>query len=385
LPYPDVLGERETLELCFNRSIARYGDGEFKLAIGRKCVSQVYDPKLGQELRAILETKSAALPAIPNGKKSPRAESWAKYAEPPYAFRFADQVYGSAFISRPDSAPWIDTPEYWNRVFDLWRGKDVVLAVGDRRSIREEMLHEAASLRIVNGMRQHTYQIIDRLEEEIGKPSGPVLMCLGATATVLAERLAKKGVHALDLGHIGMFWRHAGIYRYALDDLTSPGYRAQLQQLRARVPGAGTAQSTPPRSAYIEELQPETILDYGCGEMKLAEALAPRRVMGYDPGIPGRESMPKPVDLVVSTDVLEHVEPKKIDAVLDHIFRLAGKGAYLVIATRPAKAVLPDGSNAHKIVEPAAWWVAKLQEQGWKGPDRIVDVPGREVRLWLRK
>jgi hypothetical protein len=88
------------------------------------------------------------------------------------------------------------------------------------------MLSEAASLRVVNGMRQHTYQIIDRFEEEIGKPSGPVLMCLGATATVLAERLAKKGVHALDLGHIGMFWRHAGIYRYQLDDLTSPAYRA---------------------------------------------------------------------------------------------------------------------------------------------------------------
>jgi hypothetical protein len=102
--------------------------------------------------------------------------------------------------------------------------------------------------------------------------------------------------------------------------------------------------------------------------MKLAEALAPRRVMGYDPGIPGRESMPKPVDLVVSTDALEHVEPAKIDAVLDHIFRLAGKAAYLVIATRPAKALLPDGSNAHKIVSRRRGGSQKLQEQGWKGP-----------------
>jgi hypothetical protein len=176
LPYPEVLGEHETLELCFTRSIARFGDGEFKLAIGRKCVSQVFEKKLGAELRAILETKSEALPAIPNGKPSPRRESWERYAQEPFAFKFADQAYGSAFISRPDSAPWIDTPEYWDRVFDLWRGKDVVLAVGDRRSIRPEMLHEAKSLRIVNGMRQHTYQMIDQIEEEIGKPSGTVIM-----------------------------------------------------------------------------------------------------------------------------------------------------------------------------------------------------------------
>lgn len=386
MPYPDVLGEEETLEQCFTRSIARYGDGEFNLAIGRKCVSQVADPKLAAELRSILENKSAALVAIPNGKKSPRAASWAKFAEHPYSFRFADQVYGSSFISRPDSAPWIDTPKYWDRFFDLWRGKDVVLAVGDRRSIRGEMLTEAASVRIVNGMRQHTYQIIDQIEEEIGKPAGTVLMCLGATATVLAERLAKKDVHALDLGHAGMFWRHAGIYRYGLDDLTSPNYRAQLQKLReTRSWGKDGAKHAAEIIAYIDELQPETILDYGCGEQKLAAALTPRRVMGYDPGIPGRESMPKPVDLVISTDVLEHVEPDKIDAVLDHIFRLAAKGAYLVIATRPANALLPDGTNAHKIVQPPAWWIAKLQEQGWKGAHRVEERPGREVRLWLRK
>jgi len=52
---------------------------------------------------------------------------------------------------------------------------------------------------------------------------------------------------------------------------------------------------------------------------------------------------------------LEHVEPDRLGNVLDHIRRLSGKGCYIVIATRPAAAILPDGRNAHLIVKDADW------------------------------
>ncbi len=47
----------------------------------------------------------------------------------------------------------------------------------------------------------------DRYDEVLERVSTParVLICLGATATVMAVDLCKKGVHAIDLGHIGMF------------------------------------------------------------------------------------------------------------------------------------------------------------------------------------
>jgi hypothetical protein len=49
--YPEVLGERETLEAIHTgRSIARYGDGELRVALGRKCVSQEADENLAREL-----------------------------------------------------------------------------------------------------------------------------------------------------------------------------------------------------------------------------------------------------------------------------------------------------------------------------------------------
>ena len=75
--------------------------------------------------------------------------------------------------------------------------------------------------------------------------------------------------------------------------------------------------------------------------------------------------MPKPCEMVVCTDVLEHVEPDKLDAVMDHIFRLTGKLAYFVISTRFANAVLPDGRNAHLSIHDADWWITGLRELGW--------------------
>jgi hypothetical protein len=77
--YPEVLPERETLEAILSgRSIARYGDGELRVALGRKCVSQEADPKLAKELRAILaDEQNGLLVGIPNiASKTPKAESW---------------------------------------------------------------------------------------------------------------------------------------------------------------------------------------------------------------------------------------------------------------------------------------------------------------------
>lgn len=386
MKYPAVLSEDQTLACANVMNLARFGDGELRIAAGGTCVSQrEKHPKLVAELRQMLaKPRAGCLVCIPNvNSKTPKAESWSNYTDPKFAGLYGLKEYGSAFITRPDSAPWIDVPDYWNRVRDLWRGKDVILVVGDKKSLTQEMLSHAASVREVTGPRQNAYSEIDRIEEEIGKPSGRVLICLGVTATVLAWRLASKGVHALDLGHIGMFMKHAGAYRYTLDDLASPKYRKQIADLHDSTKWGGDgAKHVEDVAAFANLLEATTILDYGCGRGELAKALEPRRVSQYDPGIPGKEGMPKPCDLVVCTDVLEHVESEKVCAVLDHLHRLTGKGAYLVIATRQANAVLPDGRNAHLTVEPGSWWMDRVKEAGFNVV-RSIDKPEREVRLWL--
>lgn len=378
-----MVNEDDTIDLALaGMSLARFGDGELRLAVGADAISQrERSPQLMAELRAMLKERPGnCLVCIPNiDSATPKADSWAKYADPKFVSLYGQQVFGSSFITRPDSAPWIDRPDYWDKVEQLWRGRDIVMVLGDEKSLTPERCASAASIRVVQGPRKNAYAEVDRLEAEIGTPSGPVLMCLGVTATVLAARLAVKGVHALDLGHIGMFRRHAGAYRYTPGQLVSNGYRGTLQAMHASQRwGADGHKHADAVRALVDEVQPATILDYGCGRGELANALLPLRVSGYDPGIPGREGMPKPCDLVVCTDVLEHVEESKIDNVLGHLAALTGKALYLVIATRPANAVLPDGRNAHLLVESPDWWLAKIDALGFARCE-VSSRPGREM------
>ena len=104
-----------------------------------------------------------------------------------------------------------------------------------------------------------------------------------------------------------------------------------------------------------------SILDYGCGKGTLKKALG-WEISEYDPCIPGKDTPPEPHDCVVCTDVLEHIEPEHLDAVLSDLKRLMRRSGFLVIATRPAKKTLPDGRNAHLIVKPPEWWRHKLEE-----------------------
>jgi hypothetical protein len=107
-----------------------------------------------------------------------------------------------------------------------------------------------------------------------------------------------------------------------------------------------------------------SILDYGCGKSTLAQALAEKGIViaEYDPAIPGKDAPPEPAELVIAGDVLEHVEPECLDAVLAELKRLAQRKLIVVIDTKPAGKTLPDGRNAHLIIEDAKWWGARLSK-----------------------
>ncbi len=120
-----------------------------------------------------------------------------------------------------------------------------------------------------------------------------------------------------------------------------------------------------------QEAEAKSVLDYGCGQGTLNIALHQKFgalsfvLYHYDPAIPGVDERPEPADLVVCGDVLEHVEPECLYAVMSDLRDLAKRAVFLVVATRPAKKVLADGRNAHLIVEPAAWWLPKIMDR-WR-------------------
>lgn len=210
MKYPDVIGEMETLDLVLSgRSLARYGDGEFKMArqpgIGIK--SQRADRELSRRLASILHESGDCLVGIPNvHSATPKAEFWGKVT--PWAAKMLSphRQYVSSFVSRADSAPWINTPEYWSKVEQLWRGLDVMVVRGSGKVFRLRAMVGATSITEILGPRNSAWSSYADLIKRIGHPDR-VLISLGPTATVMAVELCARGVHAIDVGHMGAFYR----------------------------------------------------------------------------------------------------------------------------------------------------------------------------------
>ena len=139
--YPRVVSETETLDAVLaGKSLTRYGDGEFRLAMGgAKNISQVAHPKLERELVDILKIKQDfCLVAIPDmNQLSPKWWFWKKYVNTYPRMLSHEITYYSQFITRPDSAPVIDVPEFSDRMEGLWRDQEVVLVRGSERSLVE--------------------------------------------------------------------------------------------------------------------------------------------------------------------------------------------------------------------------------------------------------
>ena len=148
--------------------------------------------------------------------------------------------------------------------------------------------------------------------------------------------------------------------------LISPEYLEQNKALHARTTyGAGSFRWSDLVTNLRDELGATTVLDYGCGRGTLGIALGnPEWLSEYDPAIPGKDTVPeKAVDLVVCTDVLEHIEPENLGEVLEHLRKLARKALFLVISTRPSSKTLNDGRNAHISLMSPAEWRAVLEEK----------------------
>lgn len=207
------MGEGLTLQCALDgMSIGRFGDGELKIAMGRDAKSQAHDPQLADMLRQILARPRpgflACIPNIAGQVRSPKEAFWSQYRGPKYASLYrSSTVYGSSFITRPDSAPEYLGAPYFERLAQLWAGRDVVLVGGSGKSLQPSDLAGAASVKHVEAPRQHAFSAYPFLLQRLKDETRLVIMCLGATATVLAWELAGRGVKAVDLGHVAMFLR----------------------------------------------------------------------------------------------------------------------------------------------------------------------------------
>ena len=213
MKWPRTLSEEQTLDelVLGGRSIARFGDGELKICCGGATVTHHRDSKtldaLAQELRDILLNPAPGLlPAIPN----PRAVEnrwkswelqrgrWAKLMNPAI-------TYGSAFVGRKKVAPWIDSPKYRARFRSIFQGREVVAVVPDTHPLPGWLEDDGADVTAIECPALEAYSEIDRLENDVvhacHTSTNPIVaICAGPAAKPLANRLARRGIRAIDLG-----------------------------------------------------------------------------------------------------------------------------------------------------------------------------------------
>lgn len=115
----------------------------------------------------------------------------------------------------------------------------------------------------------------------------------------------------------------------------------------------------------VHQIAPRSILDFGCGRSDLVAHFyhdGRRKIARYDPAIPRFKELPAGrFDLVLCCDVLEHIPM----AALDNLFDLIKTKTHLALFTismKPAKARMPDGSNAHCTLLTSSEWHRWLKD-----------------------
>lgn len=146
-------------------------------------------------------------------------------------------------------------------------------------------------------------------------------------------------------------------------DIISAEYLAEQKKLHAAPRGFGQRGAKWANLVFqlARSMAPiDAVLDFGCGQNSLGEELNRRglRTRSFDPAVKQFAFWPKRSDLVVCTDVLEHVEPDRLPAVLKVLHGLTAKKLFTVISLVETAKVLSDGRQAHLIVRPPDWWIA---------------------------
>lgn len=195
-----------------------------------------------------------------------------------------------------------------------------------------------------------------------------------AVVREIVKRIAQHVPQPVGKGKVTFSYHKKELISAAYRDLNAQLHRENLSY------GVGGERHAPTVQKFCAALNTKDVLDYGCGKSRLAKAL-PFHIQEYDPAIPGKEGSPEPADIVVCTDVLEHVEPSKLGEVLDDLQRCVKQVGYFTIHTGPAQKHLADGRNTHQIQQGREWWRTELEKFFTVG--QLVEV-GPELHVVVR-
>ncbi|HEP1799179.1 TPA: SP_1767 family glycosyltransferase [Streptococcus suis] len=200
-------------------SVARFGDGEMDIIAGHSIPYQDYDPQLASELKEILGLESnqhfmvCLSDVFENRERYTDAcnhfwEGHLQHYQDYYRQICKAPWYGSTFISRPyiDLADKSVSAGYFQSLKQIWTDKDILIVEGktSRSGVGNDLFQEAKSIQRIICPSKNAYSQIEDILTAIQTYGQDklVLLMLGPTAKVLAYRLSKTGMQAIDIGHI---------------------------------------------------------------------------------------------------------------------------------------------------------------------------------------
>lgn len=204
-----------------NKSMVRFGDGEFTMIRGRSLKLQEVNPEIVESLKRIVgfqyDDMIVTIPDIFDDLSIYRKESrqfWKDhllFSRKVYEqYCNVNKEYYNTCISRfyitlddkSQSAGWIE------KIKQIWKDKDVVVVEGERthNGVGNDLLDTAKTVERIIGPSSNAYERLDEIFECCTQyPKDRVfLISLGAAAKSLTERLFLAGYRALDIGNLDM-------------------------------------------------------------------------------------------------------------------------------------------------------------------------------------
>ena len=224
---PKVLGQFESVEaiLNSNKSVARFGDGEFNLILGNAIGFQEYNQELSDRLKEILTTKDegmligisnrfGSLDDVDAQVRAYWRNFMTEHRQELYTYLDFDKTYIDTCMTAHSievddhrtEACQADTEKYYNLVRQIWEGKDITIIKGEGTEKFEfDIYDNAKSVSYIYGPKEHAFRDYKRILAEAEKlPQDRLIIAvLGPTAKLLAYDLHKKGYRVLDIGHMG--------------------------------------------------------------------------------------------------------------------------------------------------------------------------------------
>lgn len=210
--YPSVNKEIETVKNIAKNgySIARFGDGEFNMCIGRDKSFQNYNRFLVDRLIQVLNCEHEGLLIGINtiASEEDLTDIWKKFV-----VRRGNRVLNLLDPTRTYESSTITTvfPKFENefqiyvdQLKMIWDKRKVVFVVGkeSRFFYEKELFDNIECYEFIYGPAKNAYDVYDVLMAQIMKYGHDwlIMISLGPTATVMAHDLHLKGYQAIDLG-----------------------------------------------------------------------------------------------------------------------------------------------------------------------------------------